>query len=81
MFEILFRYPAIVARHQRGRFAETREQFLNHCAGQGMAHVSRPSQNLRPVVCLHLLRLAKGPSLRKLAFREGCRIPAQSRIW
>jgi integrase/recombinase XerD len=40
MFETLFRYPAIVARHQRGRFAEAREQFLNHCAGQGMAHAT-----------------------------------------
>ena len=40
MFDTLFRYPAIVARHQRGRFAEAREQFLNHCAGQGMAHAT-----------------------------------------
>ena len=40
MFETLFRYPAIVARHQSGRFAEAREQFLNHCAGQGMAHAT-----------------------------------------
>jgi hypothetical protein len=40
MFKTLFRYPAIVARHQRGRFAEAREQFLDHCAGQGMAHAT-----------------------------------------
>jgi len=40
MFETLFRYPAIVARHQKGRFAEAREQFLNHCAGGGMAHAT-----------------------------------------
>src|SRR5262249_48750424 len=40
MFETLFRYPAIVARHQGGRFAEAREQFLNHCTGQGMAHAT-----------------------------------------
>ena len=40
MFDTLFRYPAIVARHQRGRFAEARELFLNHCAGQGMAHAT-----------------------------------------
>ena len=37
MFETLFRYPAIVARHQGGRFAAARELFLNQCAGQGMA--------------------------------------------
>ena len=40
MFETLFRYPAIVARHQRGRFADAREQFLSHCAGQGMVHAT-----------------------------------------
>lgn len=48
MFETLFRYPAIVARHQRGRFAEAREQFLNHSASQGMAHATlqRSAQEL-----------------------------------
>jgi integrase/recombinase XerD len=40
MFETLFRYPAIVARHQGGRFAAARELFLNYCAGQGMAHAT-----------------------------------------
>jgi integrase/recombinase XerD len=40
MFETLFRYPAIVARHQGGRFAAARELFLNQCAGQGMAHAT-----------------------------------------
>ena len=37
MSHTLFRYPAVVARHQGGRFAAARELFLNHCAGQGMA--------------------------------------------
>jgi integrase/recombinase XerD len=40
MFDTLFRYPATVARHQRGRFAAARELFLNHRAGQGMAHAT-----------------------------------------
>lgn len=40
MFDTLFRYPAIVARHQGGRFAADRERFLNHCGGQGMAHAT-----------------------------------------
>src|ERR1700682_1635524 len=43
--------------------------------------VSRPSQNPRPVMFSHPLRLAKDPSLRKLPFRLGSRIPAQSRIF
>lgn len=40
MFDTIFRYPAIVARHQGARFAAARELFLNHCAGQGMAHAT-----------------------------------------
>src|ERR1700682_3692919 len=40
--------------------------------------VSRPSQNPRPVMFSHLLKLANDSSLRKLPFRLGCRIPAQS---
>jgi len=37
VFETLFKYPQVVARHQTGRFAEARERFLNHCADQGLA--------------------------------------------
>ena len=40
MFETLFQYPAIVARHRGGPFAEARERFLNHCAGQGLARAT-----------------------------------------
>jgi integrase/recombinase XerD len=40
MFDTLFRYPAIVARHQRGPFAEARERFLNYCCSQGMAYAT-----------------------------------------
>jgi hypothetical protein len=40
MFETLFQYPAIVARHRRDPFAEARERFLNHCASQGLARAT-----------------------------------------
>jgi len=40
MFDTLFRYPAIVARHQRAPFAEARERFLSHCYDQDMAHAT-----------------------------------------
>jgi integrase/recombinase XerD len=55
MFETLFRYPAVVARHQGGRFAAARELFLNQCAGQGMAHATlqRYAQELL-VVAAHI---------------------------
>lgn len=37
MFETLFKYPRVVARHRTGPLAEAREQFLKHCANQGLA--------------------------------------------
>jgi site-specific recombinase XerD len=38
MFERLFRYPSVLARHRQGPLAEDREEFLQRCADQGMAH-------------------------------------------
>lgn len=40
MFETLFQYPAIIARHRSGPFAEARERFLNYCARQGFARAT-----------------------------------------
>src|SRR3954468_4365033 len=40
MFEILFQYPAIVARHRGGPFREARERFLNFRASQGLARTT-----------------------------------------
>lgn len=37
MFETLFRYPAIVARHRDGPCAEDRERFLEYRSSQGLA--------------------------------------------
>jgi len=37
MFETLFKYPRVVARHRTGRSAEARELFLKHCLSQGLA--------------------------------------------
>ena len=37
MFETLFKYPRVVARHRTGPSAEARERFLKHCIGQGLA--------------------------------------------
>ena len=37
MFEILFKYPRVVARHRTGPSAEARERFLKHCIGQDLA--------------------------------------------
>jgi integrase/recombinase XerD len=40
VFETLFQYSAVVARHRDGPFAEARERFLNHCDGQGLARAT-----------------------------------------
>jgi integrase/recombinase XerD len=37
VFETLFKYPRVIARHRTGPFAEARERFLKHCANQGLA--------------------------------------------
>ena len=40
MFETLFKYPRVLARHRAGPSAEARELFLNHCVSQGLAHAT-----------------------------------------
>jgi len=37
VFETLFKYPCVIARHRAGASVEARELFLNHCASQGLA--------------------------------------------
>jgi integrase/recombinase XerD len=37
VFETLFKYPRVVARHRTGPCVEARERFLKHCIGQGLA--------------------------------------------
>jgi integrase/recombinase XerD len=37
MFEDLFSYPKVLARHRTGPSADARERFLAHCAGYGAA--------------------------------------------
>jgi integrase/recombinase XerD len=37
MFNILFHYPRVLARHGQGPSAEARERYLTHCADQGAA--------------------------------------------
>lgn len=40
MFERLFSYPGVLARHREGPFPTAREEFLLHCSNQGMARES-----------------------------------------
>jgi integrase/recombinase XerD len=40
MFNTLYRYPSVVARHCEGPSAPERERFLIHCANEGMAQAT-----------------------------------------
>jgi len=40
VFETLFKYQGVVARHRSGPFPDLRERFLIHCADQGLAHAT-----------------------------------------
>lgn len=40
MFESLFKYPRVLARHQEGPATEARQRFLKHCSEQGMARAT-----------------------------------------
>ena len=40
MFETLFKYPGVLARHRGGPFGDLRERFLVHCADQRLAHAT-----------------------------------------
>jgi len=35
MFEILFKYPAVLARYRAAPHSDSRERFLEDCANQG----------------------------------------------
>jgi integrase/recombinase XerD len=38
MFDTLFRYPGVLARHRDGPSSHERELFLTHCACMGTSH-------------------------------------------
>ncbi len=40
MFDTLYHYPRVLARHCEGPAAEDRDQFLAHCASGGAAHAT-----------------------------------------
>ena len=58
MFEMLFRYPSVLARHHEGPAAEERRRFLTHRANEGAA----PATLLR--IARELLVIAKSIDIR-----------------
>lgn len=40
MFEELFKFPSVIARHESAPYAEERKRYLSHCAQQGYARAT-----------------------------------------
>ena len=78
MFDTLFRYPAIVARHQGGRFAAARELFLNQCAGQGMAHATLQRYAQELLVVAQRIDITVGEALSHQSLRPPLTIGLES---
>ena len=72
MFETLFRYPAVVARHQNGPFAEARERFLSHCYEQGMAHATLQRRAQELLVIAERIDITVGEEIKPSVI-EACR--------
>ncbi len=60
MFEILFQYPAVAARHRSGPFAEARERFVNHCASQGLSRATLQHYAQELLVVAERIDIASG---------------------
>jgi integrase/recombinase XerD len=75
MFEVLFIYPKVLARHQAGPAAADRERYLTHCAGQGAAH--------RTLLCIarELLVIAKRLDVTVGKSITRSEIDAAARAW
>jgi integrase/recombinase XerD len=58
MFDRLFQYPRVIARHREGPMLLEREQYLQRCACQGMAQASIIQQANELLVIVQRLDLA-----------------------
>jgi hypothetical protein len=58
MFERLFQYPRVLARHREGPMSLERERHLQHCADQGMSRASVIQQANELLVIVQRLDLA-----------------------
>ena len=70
MFESLFQYPAVVARHRSGPFAEARERFINHCASQGLARATLQHYAQELLVVAKRIDITVGEAIGSSAIEE-----------
>lgn len=62
MFETLFTYPKVLARHLNAPAAADRERYLTHCASQGMAHATLAGRASELLVVAERLDVTAGRS-------------------
>jgi hypothetical protein len=75
MFEVLFIYPKVLARHQAGPAAVDRERYLTHSAGQGAAHGTLLRIARELLVIAERIDVAAGKSVTR------SEIDAAARAW
>jgi integrase/recombinase XerD len=63
VFETLFKYPRILARHRTGPFAEARERFLSYCAGQGLARATLLRHAREVLVIAERIDITRGETI------------------
>ena len=63
MFESLFQYPGVAARHREGPSVEARERFLNHGFSQGLARATLLRQARELLVIAERVDLAGGDAI------------------
>ena len=63
MFESLFKYAGVRARHREGPAAEARRRFLNHCSDQGMARATLLRMARELLVIAERLDIAAGKTI------------------
>ncbi len=90
MFEILFRYPRVLARHREGPFAEERDHFLSYLAEQGAAkdtllrfarELLIVSHEINPIPCYQIGIKEIEAFARRWAWRQQRRHRAQTERW
>ncbi len=63
MFESLFKYARVQARHREGPAAEARQGFLNHCSDQGMARATLLRMARELLVIAERIDIADGKTI------------------
>jgi integrase/recombinase XerD len=68
VFETLFKYSGVLARHRDGPYADLRERFLIHCADQELAHSTllRVARELLVIACRMDLTVERQISLLEI---------------